>query len=53
MGDKSWKKFVLQTKCVIIMWPIISKYCISLSMAASNRFLFYMVKADLLKLLIM
>lgn len=39
------KKFVLQTKCVTIIWPINSKYCISLSMVASNRFLVLLGKS--------
>lgn len=39
------KKFVLQTKCVTIIRPINSKYCVSLSMVASNRFLVLLGKS--------
>lgn len=50
MEVKVGKYFVIQTKCVAIIWAMNSKYCISLSLVASNRFLVLLGKTDLLKL---
>lgn len=45
MGDRAGKYFVIQTKCVAIIWPMNSKCCISLSLVASNRFLVLLGKS--------
>lgn len=47
MGDSIGKYFVIQTNCVAIIWPVNSKYCISLSLVASKRFLVLPGKSQL------